>query len=154
MSRLFDPVALANATLAANATRRTALPPGDIIAQVTKLDFKSGKAGPNAQNPGAPWTRADWTMEITDPDYLSLCAGEPKKVVTNLGIMLDIDDNGAIATGENRNVRLGKFRDACGANGMPLSACVGQMVRIQIAQKPHPTEPGTVLDEVVAYTKA
>jgi len=155
MSRLFDPVAFANANLEANATKRTPLPVGEVIAQVVKLGFTSGKSGPNSQTPGSPWNRADWQLEITDPDYLKGYGdGSQKKAVTTHGIMLDLDDSGNIATGENRNIRLGKFRDACGANGRPLSACVGQMVRVVVGHKPHPDDPDTVLDEITAFTKA
>ena len=152
---MFDPTEAQNlfdAQLEENATRRDPLPIGETIAQIMEMKMSSGQAGPKAKNPGAPWHRLDLKLEITDPEYLSLVANSPEKVVTNLGIMLDMN-NGQIATGPNKNIRLGRLRDAAGCNGKPLSALNGQFIRITIGQKPHQTEPDTVLDEVTGYTK-
>lgn len=150
-SRLFDPVQaqdLMNAQLEANATRRDPLPTGETPAQIMEVGFSSG-ISQKTQN---PWTRMDIKLEITDPEYLAQVPNTPDKVVTNLGIMIDMN-NGQIATGPNKNVRLGKFRDAAGCNGKPLSSLPGNYVRIAIAHKPHPTEPDVVLDEIVGYTR-
>lgn len=152
MSRLFDPTALMNENLEANATRRDPLPIGETVAQISEISFSNGTSGPNSKNPGKPWTRLDLKLEITDPEYLSQVSGQPEKVVTNLGIMLEMD-NGQIAVGPNKNVRLGRLREAAGVNGKPLSMLAGQFLRIQIGQKPHPTDPEVVLDEVTGYTK-
>lgn len=150
--RLFDPVALMGANTAANATKRTPLPVGETIAQITKMEIAEGKAGPKAKNPGAPWARLDCTLEITDPAYLAQVGdGTREKAIAFLGIMLDMKD-GQIATGEDRNVRLGKLREACGVNGQPLNALMGQYLRIQIGHKPNPNDPTDVLAEVTAYT--
>ena len=154
-TRLFDPVQaqdLLNATLEANATRRDPLPAGEAVAQITDVGFSSGEAGPNSKNPGAPWTRLDLKLEITDPEYLAQCPGEPDKVFTNLGVMLDMN-NGQIATGPNKNVRLGRLREAADCNGKPLAALVGNYIRIMVAHKPHPSEPDVILDDITGYTK-
>ena len=113
-----------------------------------EMKFNSGISQKTKQ----PWTRLDLKLEITDPEYVSQVPGAPEKVITNLGIMIDMN-NGQIATGPNKNVRLGRLRDACGVNGKPLSALNGQFLRITIGQKPHPTEPDVILDEVTGYTK-
>lgn len=147
MSRLFDKTSLLNDDLAENATRRDPLPEGETIAQVTKLDIASGSKD------GKAWNRLDVTLEITDPDYLARMEGERDKAVTNLGIMLDMNGT-QIATGPDRNVRLGRFRAACGVNGKPLSALIGQFVRITIQHKPHPTEEGVTLDNITAFAPA
>jgi hypothetical protein len=145
---LFDPAALLDQTLESNATRRDPLPVGEAVAQITGLDLKSGTS-----QKGNDWTRLDVKLEITDPEYLAQIPGQPEKAFANLGIMLDMQ-NGSIATGPNRNIRLGRLREACGTNGKPLSAMVGNFLRISITHKPHPTDPEIVLDEVSAYTKA
>ena len=56
--------------------------------------------------------------------------------------------------GPNTNIALGRFRDACNANGKPYASCIGAYVRIMVNQKPHPTQAGVVLDEITAVTKA
>lgn len=152
MSKLFDPVEAQNLmemALEENATRRDPLPQGETTAQIMELKFSGGIS----QKTGNPWNRMDCTLEISDPEYLSQIPGSPEKATTTLGIMLDMN-NGQIATGPNKNIRLGRLRAAAGVNGKPLSALQGQFVRITIGHKPHPTEEGVVLDEVTGYTKA
>jgi len=154
MSRLFDPVEAQNLmdqALEENATRRDPLPIGETIAQIMEMKFNSGVSRKPGK-PETPWTRLDCKLEITDPEYLAMVPNAPEKVITNLGIMLDMN-NGQIATGPNKNIRLGRLRDAAGVNGKPLSALNGNFIRITIGQKPHPTEPDVVLDEVTGYTK-
>ncbi len=149
--RLFDP-SLLTAQLDANATRREPLPIGEAIAQVVDISFDGG----TSQKTGREWNRMDVKLSIDDPSYLRDIPGNDGNtpVVTTLGIMLDMTEAGGIATGPNKNIRLGRFRDACGVNGQPLSAVVGQRLRIAIGHKPHPTEPDVVLDEITGYTKA
>lgn len=151
MSKLFDPVEAQNLmdmALEENATRRDPLPQGETTAQIMELKFSGGVS----QKTGNPWNRMDCTLEISDPEYLSQIPGSPEKATTTLGIMLDMN-NGQIATGPNKNIRLGRLRAAAGVNGKPLSALQGQFIRITIGHKPHPTEEGVVLDEVTGYTK-
>jgi len=151
MSKLFDPVEAQNLmdmALEENATRRDPLPQGETTAQIMELKFSGGIS----QKTGNPWNRMDCTLEISDPEYLSQIPGSPEKATTTLGIMLDMN-NGQIATGPNKNIRLGRLRAAAGVNGKPLSALQGQFVRITIGHKPHPTEEGVVLDEVTGYTQ-
>ena len=150
MSKLFDPVEAQNLmdmALEENATRRDPLPQGETTAQIMELKFSGGVS----QKTGNPWNRMDCTLEISDPEYLSQIPGSPEKATTTLGIMLDMN-NGQIATGPNKNIRLGRLRAAAGVNGKPLSALQGQFIRITIGHKPHPTEEGVVLDEITGFT--
>lgn len=153
MERLFDPSALMTQNLAANATKRTPLPVGETTAQIVEMEIANGTVAAGKKNAGAPWARLDCKLEITDPEYLKLFPGDAQrdKAFAFLGIMLDLQD-GQIATGPDRNVRLGKLREACGVQGQPLNALNGQWLRIQIGHKPNPNEPGDVLAEVVGYT--
>jgi|SRR6478736_3285943 len=152
MSRLFDPVTLVNENLEANATRRDPLPVGEVVGQIMEISFSDGISKPGSKNPGQPWTRLDAKVEITDQEYLSQIPGAPEKATTTVGVMLDMQ-NGSIAVGPNKNIRLGRLREAAGVNGKPLNMLVGQFLRLQISHKPHPTEPDVVLDEVSGYTK-
>lgn len=156
MPPLFDPIAFMNENAPENATRRDPRPIGEAIGQVTDLKFKNGIVKKrDSENYGKPWYRMDFYIEVTDPDYLALRenpAGD--KEVFVYGIMYEGDENGRPKTGPNVNVQLGRMREACNANGKPFGACIGAPVRIMVGQKPHPTEPDVVLDEVTGVTKA
>lgn len=158
MSRapLFDPVAFLNENAPANATRRDPRPIGEALGQVTEMTVKTGtvkKIG--SENYGKPWYRMDFKIEVTDPEYLALReSGTGDKEIFTYGIMYDADDTGRPKIGPNVNVALGRFRDACNANGKPYAACIGAPVRIMVGQKPHPTEEGVVLDEITGVTRA
>lgn len=148
MSRLFDPIAFLNDDLEENATSRLPNPEGEVIGQITKLNKVGGKS-----KDGNEWHKLNASVEITDPEYLAQVTGSPEKVVMTLGIMLEMNGN-QIATGPNKNVRLGKLREACGVNGKPLAALMGQMVKVTIKQKPHHEDPEITTDEIVAFAPA
>lgn len=152
---LFDPVAFMNEPAAENATRYEPRPPGEGIGQVMELKWDSGVAGPNAKNPGAPWYRMTAVIKTEDPEYLALRPnGGGASETFFYGIMYDADDTGRPKVGPNTNVALGRFRDACNANGKPYSAIPGSYVRFAVTQKPHHKNPGEVVDEVTSVTRA
>lgn len=157
MSRLFDPVSLLQANAEANATRRDPLPIGETIAQIIDLSFSEGISNKPGK-PASVWNRLDCKLEITDPEYCEQYVGNPEKIITTLGIMIDCTDllskGGSLKTGPNVNIRLGKLREACGVNGKPLAALMGQHIRIQIGHKPDPKDPENVLDEITSYVAA
>lgn len=157
MSRLFDPKqnqALLEQDLEENATRRDPLPPGEVLGQIVDVKLSTGEIKKGDRR-GETWTRVDCKIEITDQEYLAQYGdGTQSKATTTLGVMVETNDRGNIATGPNKNVRLGKLRDACGVNGKPLSALNGQFLRLTIGHKPHPDDPEITLDEITAYTKA
>ncbi len=156
MSRLFDPIAFMNESTPQNATRRDPRPQGEAIGQITDLKWEDGIVKKqDSRNFGQPWYRMTAVIEVTDPEYLATRPnGTGDKEIFNYGIMYDGDETGRPKVGPNININLGKFRDACGANGKPYSACIGQFVRIMVINKPHPTDPEAVLDEVKGVTKA
>jgi hypothetical protein len=158
MSRapLFDPVAFLNENAPANATRRDPRPIGEALGQVTKLDIRDGTVKKrDSERFGQPWYRMDFTIEVTDPEYLALRENPTGDKETFIyGIMYDADDAGRPKVGPNVNIALGRFRDACNANGKPYAACIGAPVRIMVTQKPHPTETDVVRDEVTGVTRA
>lgn len=153
MSRLFDPVSLLNEDLDANATKRDPLPVGEVLAQITAMKFSSGTIK-NGDRRGEPWDRLDVTLEISDRDYLAGYGdGTQDKVTTTYGVMLEMTPDRKIATGANKNTKLGRFRDAAGVNGKPLAALQGQFIRIAVGHKPHPTDENAVMDEITSFTK-
>jgi len=153
--RLFDPVAFMNENAPENATRRDPRPIGETIGQVTALDWKTGVVKKDGPNKGNDWYRLDAKVEVTDPQYLALREnGTGDKEIFTYGIMYDGDETGRPKIGPNTNIAIGRFRDACNANGKPYASCIGAFVRIMVNQKPHPTQPDVVLDEVTAVTRA
>jgi hypothetical protein len=155
---LFDPVSLLNADFGALDTKRQPLPIGEVVAQITEIGFSEGVSNKPGK-PATPWNRLDAKLEITDPSYLSQYGdGSVDRITTNLGIMLDctglLSQGGTIQTGMNKNIRLGRLRDAAGVNGKPLGALVGQFIRISIIQKPGYNNPSEVVDEIANFTKA
>ena len=160
MSRLFDPVAFMNETAPENATRRDPRPAGEALGQVMKIDYKTGTIK-KGDRTGEAWHRFDVQIEVTDPEYLATREhGTGPKEVFTYGLMYDAEPSGAPKVGPNVNVNLGRFREACDANGKPWNACIGKFLRIQVIQKPHPdgltNSDGSpvILDEVKAVTKA
>lgn len=157
MSResLFDPIAFMNEQAPANATRRDPRPIGEALGQVMEIGFAKGTVKKQGPNYGKPWYRMDFKIEVTDPEYLALRENPTgDKETFTYGIMYEADDTGRPKVGPNTNVQLGRFRDACGANGKPYAACIGAPVRIMVGQKPHPNDPEITLDEVTGVTKA
>jgi len=151
MSRLFDPVDAQNlldAQMAAMDTRRVPLPQGETTAQILEISFDGGISNKN----GKPWNRMNAKLEITDPEYVSQYPGGADKLTTTLGLMVDMD-NGRLAVGPNKNIRLGRLREAAGVNGKPLSMLQGQFIRIAIGHKPDSKDPEIIRDEIIAYTK-
>lgn len=155
MARLFDPVSFMNETVPANATKRIPRPVGEPVGIVTALDWKSGQVKKPGPSLGSDWFRLDVKLEVTDPEYIAQCVGNQSgKELFTYGIMYDAQDDGRPKIGENVNVALGKFRDACNANGKPYAMCIGQPLKLQVIQKPHPTNPNDPpLDEVYSVSR-
>jgi hypothetical protein len=148
MSGLFDPTSFLNSPLAeSNATKREPLPAADAVpAQVIAQDMKNGTKD------NKPWYKLEVKLEITDPEYLAQVAGDPKpeKVVITYGVMLELTEAGTIAMGPNKNVNLGKLREATGVNmpGKALSDMVGKMIRAKIGHRPDSNDASIVYEDV------
>jgi len=145
---LFDASSFLNAKIDAElATRRQALPIGEAVAQITKLDTVNG------EKDGKPWYKLNVTLAIQDSAYLAQ-AGKEAATIT-YGLMLDMNEGGGIAMGPDKNVRLGKLREATGTNqpGKSLNDMMGQFVRIAIGHRTDPNDVSIVYDEVKAVAK-
>ena len=145
---LFSPEALLNAKFeSANATRREPLPAGETMAQITKLDFASGSTE------RGPWYKLNVTLDLADAEYLTKAQRE--KATITYGLMLDMTDAGTFAMGPNKNVQLGRLREATGTNqpGKGLNDMIGQYVRVTIGHRPDKNDPAIVYDDVKAVAK-
>ncbi len=145
---IFSPEALLNAKFeSANATRRDPLPVGEVIAQITKLDFANGTSEKG------PWYKLNVSLEISDAEYLQKAQRE--KATITYGIMLDMTETGTFAMGPNKNVQLGRLREATGTNqpGKGLNDMLGQYVRVTISHRPDPKDPSIIYDDVKGVAK-
>lgn len=146
---MFDPTAFLNDTIAAPlATRRDPLPEGEVVCQITKLDTVSG------EKDGRAWYKLNVVLDIADSAYLDKAQRE--KASLTYGIMLDVNEGGGLAMGPNKNVSLGRLREATGTNspGRSLNDMVGQYVKARIGHRPDPKDPSTVYDDVKGVTRA
>jgi hypothetical protein len=102
------------------ATEFTLVPPGEYLASiddfepdaVEQIDFEY-KRGPRAGQPG---TMTKLTLPFVINDEKLKAEMERDKVVITKQMILDIEDNGSLAKGKNKNVDLGRIRDALGQN--------------------------------------
>lgn len=157
MSKLFDSTSLLMDDLPSNATKRLPLPVGEVLAKIAKIGESSGVVKKEGDRKGEPWYRLDFTLEIEDREYLATYGdGSHEKVNTIFGVMIEKTPDGKrIATGENVNVRLGRFREAAGTNGQPLGANIGRYIRIVVEQEQDPNgEPGEMRDKITSVAKA
>jgi hypothetical protein len=147
----FDANTFLNATLAPSATEQKPVPTGLYPAAITKVEVKTGEAGPNAKTPGAPWARLDVTWDIQD-EHLRTSLNRSAVIVVQ-GIMLDITPEGQIATGDGNNIRLGKLRKALGKNSGQESflSFVGCQAKVEISHRPW---NDTIQTEVKSVTMA
>lgn len=108
-------------------TEFTLVPPGEYLATVDdfgsdaieQFDF-TYKKGPKQGQPGS-MTKLSLPFVIQD-DAVAAEMGRDKVVITK-ALILDVDDNGMISEGKNKNIELGRIRDAVDQNNpkMPWS---------------------------------
>lgn len=107
----FDPEAFLNAQhQGANATQFKPCPAGEYNAVVDDVKPREWRSKDGTKSGVA--LDVLWSI---DSDVVRNELGRDKVIVTQ-GIMLDLELSGALATGENKNVRLGQLREAVGLN--------------------------------------
>lgn len=147
MSNLFDPQSFLNSAITgALETKRTLMPVGETYGQITKIDMANGDG-----KDGRKWYRLDCSVEITDSAYLAPTGLE--KLNARYSVMLDLNEGGGIAMGPNKNIRLGRLREATGTNqpGKSLSDMVGQFVRLSVTHRPDPEGKRDEKGEAIVY---
>src|SRR5215510_1343217 len=107
-------------------TEFTLVPPGEYQASIDdfdkdaleQIDFEY-KRGPKAGQPG---TMTKLTLPFVIDDANLKAELERDKVMISRQLILDLDEHGKLAEGKNKNVELGRIRDAVGQNdGSPWS---------------------------------
>ena len=143
MSGTFDPEAfLGTNTDAELDTRTIPIPDGEYTAIVDKVQARL--AGDK------PVLEVIWSIDDADGSVLK-ATGRDKNTVRQT-IWLDVNDNGALATGAGKNVGLGRIRSALNQNtaGQPWNPnmMVGQPAKVQVGQRPDKNDPETIFNDV------
>lgn len=110
MSGMFDPDTFLDSYVEeANETERVLIPAGVYAAFVEDVDSRSG-----SKEDGSPWVQLVIKWNIEDAGVQESLNRD--KVLLTDAFFIDLNDDDAIATGVNKNVRLGKLRKAVGKN--------------------------------------
>jgi hypothetical protein len=151
----FDADAFMNSvTTDVNATSLPPCPEGEYTGTITDVKVSDGivkKAGPNQGN---PWYRLDFMVETFDANALANLEGRSSRKI-KAGIMLDLTASGGLATGPDRNIRLGQLRAAAGLNvpGQPFSFNMlsGRSVKFFVKNTTDNDDPTIVRSEAVGF---
>lgn len=152
MTSMFNPdLFLQQATQGKMETRRTAIPAStEYVASVKDIKLRAVKE----------FVMCDIFWEIQEvgagiglKDKLGL-----RELISRQSIFLDIREDGqGLATGPNKNVQLGRVREALGLNNdgpFMLLQLKGQgPAKVQINNRPDDKDPTIVYDEVAAVTR-
>jgi hypothetical protein len=138
----FDPQTFMNTQFGDVSDKVIPIPADEYLGQVEKVDVANGTIG-RGERQGEPWVRLDVTFKPLGEKAEQACKAVGLGGVPSVryGIMLNLDDNGKLKTGDNDNPRLGRLLKALGINGewMPASL-MGQTCTIRIE---HETNPET-----------
>lgn len=148
----FDPATLLSMEVSeANATKYISVPAGEWPARI--VDFK-GRSAKNAET-GVETPVIDIFFGITDPKVIETTGMDEPRVRQSL--FLDLNPNGGLATGEGKNVKLGKLRDVLGQNkpGQPwrFDMLRGGIVKVKVSHAPNPKDPENPYVNVDAVSK-
>ncbi len=149
MSGNFDPDSFMNMeTTTANADKYEPIPAGEYQALIKDVEARMSQNN----NP----------MLVVTYDVLDDALKEKmnmQNLTVRQTIVLDLDDNGALSEGTNKNVRLGKLRSAVGQNesGKPWNPNMlkgAGPVTLSISQRPNDDDPDIVYNQVDRVSKA
>jgi len=131
-------------------TQFTPIPAGEYIGLIQKLDAKE-QSKPDGSG---VWTIVDIQIQIDDARAKD-ATGLPNPMIKD-SLFLDIE-NGKLATGKNKNVALGRYLEAVGANGQPgnpFQHLQGKMVKVQCVVEPDKKDSTKLYTRVKAVGKA
>ncbi len=110
MSNMFDPDSFLDSFVEeANETERVLIPAKVYPAYIEDVGMRNGD-----REDGTPWVQLIVKWCIEDGEAAALLNRD--KVVLTDSFFIDLDDDGRIATGTNKNLVLGRLRKAIGKN--------------------------------------
>lgn len=138
----------------ANDTKITPCPAGEYAAQIEAVEPKSGSIK-QGERMGQDWAGLNISYNITDPGVLALLSRD--KVTVRDLVMLDLTPAGGLDMGPQRNIQLGRVREATGLNqpGQPFSPVmlIGKSVRVSVRHVPGFKNPADLVAEISGVTK-
>jgi hypothetical protein len=141
----FDPELFMDAEVEGEMeTKYTPIPDGDYVAMIDeKLDLKEVNGQPVV----------DLYHIIDDPELAEKMAME--RISVKQSLFLDVADDGSLAFGPNKNVKLGKLREALGQNqagqiwSIKMLAGAGPL-RIKVGSRPDRNDATIIYNDVKA----
>lgn len=145
MSGMFNPETFLNQTTDTSfETRRTPVPENEYIAVVDDIKFRSAKESIILD-----------VFWLIDDAALAAKMGLPK-VTVRQSIFLDITSDGRFETGPNKNIGLGRLREALGQNTgawAPMQLKGAGPVKLVVINRPDDKDATIIYDDVKAITK-
>lgn len=152
----FDVNAFLNETIDGELdTKIIPIPEGEHMAQIGTGDKDVDVSRGISPKNNKPWMRLDVRMKLTDPNLAASLQRE--EVTARYSIMLDLNEAGKLDMRPQRNVNLGKLRDAVNQNRPgPWSFLnlKGNPIKVKIKQRKADDGSDTVYSDVVAVTRA
>lgn len=150
----FDVNAFLNETIDATLdTEIIPIPEGEHMGQIGTGEKDVNVATGVSTKNNKPWMRVDIRVKLTDPNLAAQLQRE--EVNARYSVMIDLDDQGKFDTRPQRNVNIGKLRDAVGQNRpgpWNFSMLKGQPIKVKI--KHRKADDGNTYSDVVSVTKA
>lgn len=133
----FNPTAFMNETFDAPEldTKLIPVPEGEHVGQIGTDDKDVNPVTGVGKN-GKLWLRLDLMVELTDPNLKQELQRE--KVIIRYGMMLDLNEQGRLDLRPQRNIGLGKLRDAVNQNKpgqWSFSQLKGQPIKVRVKRK-------------------
>jgi hypothetical protein len=125
-------------------------PPGDFKAIIDDVSVRRGTSGN-----GNTWTMLIITWEVLDDEPKQATGLE--RVLVRQSFFLQLNEDGGLARGVNKNVRLGKVRDAVGQNSgeswSPLMLKGAGPAIVHVVHDANPNDPEDIRAEVTRVVK-
>jgi hypothetical protein len=136
---------------AASATTRRPVPIGEYKAVIDDVELE---AFPGKKDPTKTYLRCTLKYSILDEAVKKQL--EREKVVAVDGFLVDLTDSGDIDFGQDRNIKLGRVREATGCNKpgdeWSFPGFKGKIVKVKIGHEMYEGEPQTRVQNVVQFT--
>lgn len=150
----FDPTTfMETETSDALATKLIPVPEGEYMAQISKIE---GRKAVNKNQ--EEMALLDITWEVMDPDGKIKKVTGREKLTVRQTLFLEITAEGALASGEGKNIDLGKLREAVGQNRKGQkwkpSMLANQMATVTVKHTPNDKDPESPYANVVRVAKA